>query len=192
MDGLQKAAEAEPPRQNGTPSQPKAAAPTTQPQQSQVRFLRPSDLFGQSEDAPEASVGSEAPPLHHTHEELYEDQVRLERKSEAARHMEVQRPTSRNLFRLSRMGAADELRPHLEQLGKDHLAVRERDYNGRTMLLTACREGHLATGPCFLSLAASPTRQTTTAGRHSTLPAAGHQPSTRTSSARRTLLTGQS
>ena len=150
MDGLQKAAEAEPPRQNGTPSQPKAAAPTTQPQQSQVRFLRPSDLFGQSEDAPEASVGSEAPPLHHTHEELYEGQVRLERKSEAARHMEVQRPTSRNLFRLSRMGAADELRPHLEQLGKDHLAVRERDYNGRTMLLTACREGHLATAALLL------------------------------------------
>lgn len=48
------------------------------------------------------------------------------------------------------MGAADELRPHLEQLGKDHPAMRERDYNGRTLLLTACREGHVATAALLL------------------------------------------
>ena len=49
----------------------------------------------------------------------------------------------RELFRLSRLGKADELRPLLAQLGAAHPALQARDYSGRSLLLTAAREGHI-------------------------------------------------
>ena len=41
------------------------------------------------------------------------------------------------------MGLVGELQPLLRQLGHNHQMFADRDYNGRTVTLTAAREGHV-------------------------------------------------
>ena len=50
----------------------------------------------------------------------------------------------RELFRLARLGKAAELRAILEKLGRGNPLLQTRDYSGRSLVLTAAREGSVA------------------------------------------------
>ena len=47
------------------------------------------------------------------------------------------------LFRVARLGDIDELKRLLESAECEPGDLRERDYNGRSLLLTCAREGHV-------------------------------------------------
>ena len=62
----------------------------------------------------------------------------------------------RELFRLARLGKAVELRAILDQLGSGHDALLTRDYSGRSLVLTAAREGNVASVLALLEYGCDP------------------------------------
>ena len=58
----------------------------------------------------------------------------------------------RELFRLARLGKAAELRAILEKLGRGNPLLQTRDYSGRSLVLTAAREGSVAVVLALLTL----------------------------------------
>ena len=58
----------------------------------------------------------------------------------------------RELFRLARLGKAAELRAILEKLGRGNPLLQTRDYSGRSLVLTAAREGSVAVVRALLTL----------------------------------------
>ena len=58
----------------------------------------------------------------------------------------------RELFRLARLGKAVELRAILGELGHGHAVLQTRDYSGRSLVLTATREGNVASVTLTLTL----------------------------------------
>ena len=62
----------------------------------------------------------------------------------------------RELFRLARLGKAVELRAILGELGHGHAVLQTRDYSGRSLVLTAAREGNVASVLVLLEFGCDP------------------------------------
>lgn len=62
----------------------------------------------------------------------------------------------RELFRLARLGKAVELRAILEKLGRGNPLLQTRDYSGRSLVLTAAREGSVAVVLALLEFGCDP------------------------------------
>ena len=59
-------------------------------------------------------------------------------------------PMAHQLFRVARLGDIDELKRLLESAECEPGDLRERDYNGRSLLLTCAREGHVEAAKLLL------------------------------------------
>ena len=62
----------------------------------------------------------------------------------------------RELFRLARLGKAVELRAILGELGRGNKVLQTRDYSGRSLVLTAAREGNVASVLALLEFGCDP------------------------------------
>ena len=62
----------------------------------------------------------------------------------------------RELFRLARLGKAVELRAILGELGRGNKVLQTRDYSGRSLVLTAAREGNVASVLVLLEFGCDP------------------------------------